>query len=212
MTRIATLLRIGVAAACALSLGGCISLLPKTKPVTLYRFGQTPAAESAATPARTVQVGVLRAGGLFQRESAGDRLLTVTGDKVAFIAQARWAAPAQIMFEQAVLAAFDADAGPARLIARGEPVTAKLILRIDVRNFEVRYDRGDKAAPDVVVRVRATIIPRGDGTGGVEQVFETHVRAADNRVGAIVSAFDRATDEVLGKLVAWTDAQAVAIP
>ena len=45
------------------------------------------------------------------------------------------------------MTAFDADPGPVRLISRGEPAAADYVLRLDVRNFEVQYDHGPKAAP-----------------------------------------------------------------
>ena len=42
-----------------------------------------------------------------------------------------------------------------------------------------------------------------------EQIFEASAPAADNRVGAIVAAYNQALGEALGKLVAWTQANAV---
>lgn len=197
---------IGLAAA-ALALSACGSILPKDK-AALYRFGQGVSVQTPA-PGPAGQVGVLRGGGTFQREAAGDKVLTVSGGEVAYIAETRWAAPATVMWDQAVLAAFDADPGRARLISRGEPGSAAYVLRLDVRNFETQYDRGLKAAPLVVVRVRATMV-RGTGGGPVsEQIFESRVRAADNRISAIVPAYDKAVAEVLAEIVPWVNAQAV---
>jgi cholesterol transport system auxiliary component len=206
MTRTPPLLRLALAGVCALALSGCISLLPKTKPSQLYRFGQATNA-GASSPMVSGQVGVLRAGGLFQREAAGDRILTVTDGKVAYVAETRWVAPAAVLWDEALMAAFDADPGPVRLLARGEPGPADYILRIDVRNFEAHYDAGPKAAPTVLVRVRAVMTGRTGGLAG-EQLFEAEKRADDNRVGAIVSAYDAAVRDVLAKLIAWTDSQA----
>ncbi|MBW8813978.1 MAG: membrane integrity-associated transporter subunit PqiC [Caulobacterales bacterium] len=198
-------LRLALLACAALSLSGCISLLPKSKPAHLYRFGEPVAAAAPDMPARTV--GVFRSNGAFQRESAGDRLLTVDGGKVAYIAQTRWAAPATVLWDEAVLAAFDADPGPVRLISRGEPASAAYVLRLDVRNFEARYDHGPKAAPTVLVRVRAAMT-RGTDKQLAEKIFEASVPARDNRVGAIVPAYDKAVGEVLKAIVAWTNQQA----
>lgn len=203
---IRTLIRTAAIAACALALSGCISLLPKSKPVQLYRFGATPAAASAPVPTGTV--GIFRANGIFQGESAGDRILTVRGGKAAFVAQARWVAPASVLFDEAVLAAFDADPGRARLISRGEQGKADYALRVDVRNFETRYDAGPHAAPTVIVRIRAAM-SKADRSDGGETILEARVPASDNRVGAIVDAYDKALAEVLGKLVAWTNQNAV---
>ena len=50
MTRSPALLRLFAVATAALMASGCITLLPKTKPVDLYRFGQPVAARvSTAT-------------------------------------------------------------------------------------------------------------------------------------------------------------------
>ncbi len=211
MSRVPVLLRLALGGVCALSLAGCISLLPKTKPATLYRFGSPPPGAEAPPTQETAEVGVVRAGGLFQRESGGDRLLTVTGGRVAYVADVRWATAAQVLFDQALLAAFDNDPGPIRLMSRGEPGTAKFVLRVDVRNFEARYDRGAEAAPEVLVRLRAVMV-RTDRSQSVEHILESRVRAGDNRVGPIVDAYDRAVADVLGRLVTWTNTQAAAAP
>ena len=87
-------LRFAVVAASALALSACVSLLPKTKPANLYRFGQPIAAEAVTAPVG--QVGVFRTSATFQREAAGDRLLTISGGKVAYIAETRWVAPSPV--------------------------------------------------------------------------------------------------------------------
>ena len=204
---IRTLLRLTVVGACALALSGCISLLPKSKPVQLYRFGQT-AAAPATQPARTV--GVFRANGVFQGESAGDRLLTVSGGKAAYVAETRWVAPASVLFDEALVAAFDASPGSTRLISRGEQGRADYALRVDVRNFETDYDAGSRSAPTVVVRIRAALA-KADRTSAGETILESRVKAGSNHVTAIVAAYDQALGEVLGRLTAWTDKTATPI-
>lgn len=199
-----TTLRLCALALCAVALSGC-ALLGGGKPAHLYRFGQSAVGEP--TPAAASSVTVFRGPGSFQREAAGDRILTVTGGKAAFVADTRWVAPAQVLFNQAVAAAFDADAGRVRLVSRGEPGGADYVLRLDVRNFETRYDRGPKAAPVVVVRLRAALTS-SKAQFVQEEMFEAQVRAGGNRVAAIVAAYDAAVAEVLGKTVAWTNATA----
>jgi cholesterol transport system auxiliary component len=197
-------LRLAAIGACALAVSGCISLLPKSKPAQLYRFGPAPAAAAAKAPASPA-VAVFRTNGSFQAEAADDRILTVGEGKAAYIAQSRWVAPAEVLFNEAVSQAFDAS--PVRLIARGQQGRFAYALRIDVRNFETRYDAGLKAAPTVVVRVHAAL-SRSDQSNVGEQEFSARVPAADNRVGAIVQAYDKAVGDVVGKLVIWTEATA----
>lgn len=190
--------------ACALMLSGCISLLPKSKPAQLYRFSSAPTSAQTRAPAGA-GIAVFRTTGSFQGESADDRMLTVTEGKAAYIAQSRWVAPADVLFEEAVSTAFDAS--PIRLISRGQQGRPGYALRLDIRNFEARYNSGPKAPPVVVVRLHAAL-NRADQTIVSEQIFEAQVPAGDNRVAAIVSAYNRAVSDVIGKLVAWTEANA----
>ena len=175
---IRVVLRAAMAGAVALALSGCISLLPKSKPAQLYRFGQ-PAAE--APSAAQGAVGVFMANGTFPGEASGDRILTITGGKAAYIAQSRWVAPAGVLWTQAVVAAFDADPGRVRLISRGQQAKSDYALRLDVRNFETRYDSGPDSAPTVVIRVRG-VMNKADLSKTSEQIFEAKARASDNRV------------------------------
>jgi cholesterol transport system auxiliary component len=189
--------------ACALALAGCISLLPKSTISQMYRFGSAP----TATPGpQTGTVSIFRTNGEFQEEAADDRILTVTGGKAAYIAEARWVAPAQVLFDQAIFNAFDAS--PVRLLARGQQGRATYALRIDVRSFEANYDARGGAPPTIVVHVHAALT-KSDQSNVGEEDFEARVPATDNRVGAIVTAFDKAVTDVVGKVVAWTETKAV---
>lgn len=195
------LLRLAAIALLAISLSGCISLLPKTRPSQLYRFGVP---TSSTAPDRSTTVPVFRVNGFFQREAAGDRILTISGERAAFIAQARWVAPAEVLFDEAVANAFESTSGRVRLVTRGEPVRAGMALRLDVRNFETRYSDGH--SPVVYVRVRAVFAR--DRTQVTEQIFEAQAPADQNRVTAIVAAYNQALAKVLGEIVAWTNSSA----
>ena len=190
--------------ALALSLAGCISVFPKAKPASLYRFGESDVSVPKGPPG--AMFGVLKSPSAFTRAAAGDRILTSSNGEVAYIADARWVSPAFVLFEEAVARAFQNDPGRARLIGRGEVAKADLVLRLEVRTFEADYVDGPKAAPEVVVRVRGVLNRNSDRALVGDQVFEARVKAADNRVGAIVPAFDQATAKVLGEVVAWTNA------
>ncbi len=191
-------------AALAVSLSGCISLFPKTKPVGMYRFGQADVTAPKGPPG--AMFGVLKAPTAFTRAAAGDRILTSTNGEVAYIADARWVSPAFVLFEEATARAFENDPGRARLIGRGEVAKADLVLRLEVRTFEADYVNGPKAAPEVVVRVRGVLNRNNDRALVGDQIFEARVKAADNRVGAIVPAYDQATAKVLGDVVGWVNA------
>jgi cholesterol transport system auxiliary component len=109
-----------------------------------------------------------------------------------------------VLWNEALSAAFDADAGRVRLVSRGQQAKSEYSLRLDVRNFEARYDAGPNNPPTVVVRVRA-VMNKADLSNTAEKIFEARTKASDNRVGAIVSAYDKAVAEVLGEVVGWTN-------
>jgi cholesterol transport system auxiliary component len=199
----------GAALWLAAGLGGCISLLPKSKPVQLYRFGDMPAAEASPVSARGVGVVLGPIG--FPREAVGDQLLAVTGNTAAYIGGARWVAPAAVLFQEDAERAFDRQAKAVRLLQRGEFGQARATLRLDVRTFEARYDAGPAAAPTIAVSLHATLLGI-DSRLLDERTFEVRQPAADNRVGAIVQAFDQATTQVLGQVIGWADQVAPTAP
>jgi len=190
--------------ALAVTLSGCITVFPKTKPAQLYRFGEMAAAES--TPGTATRVGVARMRGTFNAAAATDRIMTVTGTQVAYVAEARWAEPASLMFEEAMTRAFAASTGPARLVGRGDNSRTAYALRLDVDRFEAAYDHGAKAAPEVRIDAHLVLVKSDDRTVIRDEIVSSRARAADNRVGAIVSAFDTATKDLMAKVVAATDA------
>lgn len=194
-----------LALAVAASLSGCISLFPKVKPAGLYRFGDAAPAASTVKAAAGPPVGVLKGPTVFTRAAAGDRLLTVTGSEVAYIAGARWVSPAGVLFDEAAARAFYAEGGHVRLIGRGEQVKADLVLRLEVRSFETVYVNGPGAPPEVVVQLRAVLTRASDRTLVGDKIFDARTPAADNRVGAIVAAYDQSVGKVLTETVAWVN-------
>ncbi len=201
-----TVIRSLLVAAATSLLIGCISLFPKADPVQLYRFGATaPLVQETGSGGPGFDVFLTVTG--FDRAAANDRILTVTGTQAAYIKGARWVTSAAALFDSAVQHAFDADQGPARLVAQGEIAKADYVLKLDVRTFEARYDNGLDAAPTIVVEVHAALDRTRNQTVVGDRSFKASVTASDNRVGAIAAAFDQNVAEVLGKLAAWVNAQ-----
>ena len=182
----------------ALALGGCVSLFPKQPPEQLYRFGPPPA---TVTGVRAARFTVIEDRLGFNEAADGDRILTVAGDKVAYIKGGRWGATAPTLFQQALESAFDEAGGPARLAPRGTASKADLELRLDVSRFEVRYAAG--AAPTILVRVHASLVGYEKRSPAGARDFQAEIPASGDRLGAIVQAFDQATTQVLGQIVAW---------
>jgi len=203
-------LRTVAIAATAVALTGCISLFPKSNPAGLYRFGHV-AAESSR-PASDKSFGVYKTPTVFTRAAMSDRLLSVTNGEAAYIADARWVSPAIVLFDEAVARAFEADGSTARLVTRGEALKAAMALRLEVRSFETDYVNGPKAAPEVLVEIRAVMTRSNDRALLGDKVFVARVKAADNRLSAIVPAYDQAVDKVLTEIVAWVGEAGAKLP
>jgi len=191
----------------ALGLSACVSLLPKSEPAQLYRFGVS--AADAPPPAGQPTTALVLQTVTFPRAVGGDQMLTVTGGQAAYIAEARWVSPAAQLFQEALHESFDTRGSRTRLLSRGELAAGAGFLRVDVRTFEARYDQGQGLAPLVVVSVRGRISGL-DGQILGERVFSAQDRAADNRVSAISVSYDKAVEKVLGELTAWADQTAPA--
>jgi cholesterol transport system auxiliary component len=195
-------LRTALCAALLFGLTGCISLFPKMPPAQLYQFGVVPA------PAQSPAVGsfnVLHLTTGFTLPAEGDRILTTNGTEAAYIAGSRWVSPASTLFDQAEQQAFDQSGGVARLLHRGDPALAPIGLTLDVQSFEARYSGDPKAAPTVVVTVHAMLTSAADRRVLGDETFVSRIQASDNRVSAIVDAFNAATNDVLTRIVGWTD-------
>ncbi len=214
MSLLRTTLRTAVIAAAAValstSLAGCISLFPKSNPAGLYRFGHD--AAQSSKPATEKSFGVYKSPTVFTRAAMSDRLLSVTNGQAAYIADARWVSPAIVLFDEAVARAFEADNSAARLVTRGEALKAVMALRLEVRSFETDYVDGPKAAPEVLVEVRAVMTRSNDRALLGDKVFVARVKAADNRLAAIVPAYDQATGQVLSQIVDWVSQTGAKLP
>lgn len=187
----------------AVALSGCVSLFPKAKPVQLYGFGSAVAAAAAAP--KPPQVTVLRQATTFTRAASSDRILTRNGAEAAYLADARWQAPAAILFDEALAAAFDN--GTVRLATRGDAGPTDAVLRVEVRTFEAQYRDGPAAAPTAVVEARATLSNLRTRNLVGTQIFRAEHKANDNRTGPIVEAYDEAVAELMKEMVRWTTEQ-----
>lgn len=191
----------------SLGLAGCISLLPAAKPVQLYRFGPASPAPAAPAPAG---LAVAKGGVAFQPAAAGDNLLTVTGHEAAFISTARWIEPASVMFDEVLTAAFDAPGAP-RLVGLGGGASGPATLRLEVRRFQTEYDRGPGAAPTVDIAINAVLIRNIDRSFVAQKLFEVRQPAAENRVTAIVAAYDAAVGQAVAEVRDWTAVMAAPV-
>lgn len=183
-------------------LSGCVSLLPKQDPVQLYTFVARPNRMECPT-AYPIAIGLRPVQ--FSRVARTDGLVTRSGARIANIAGARWAAPADLLFEEALKNAFD---GCRFVLTSRAPLADGGQLSVDVSSFEAAYD-SPQAAPEIIIVATVSLAARGRSTAPV-RTFRVTRRASDNRIHAIASAYTLAMTDLAGEIAAWTGREVVA--
>lgn len=172
---------------------GCGGLLGGGKPAALYQFGEV-AMDQAGDPPTPIgrPLVLLYAGSSFERQIRGDRILTTTGNQAAYIAKTRWTAPARELFDSVALRRLQGISPQITVVRIGQRPVVDYLLSIDVRRFEADYSRHSEA-PDAVIDARAQLVRVADRAIVGDWVVVQREPAQENRVTAIVAAFDRAT-------------------
>ncbi|MED5549918.1 MAG: ABC-type transport auxiliary lipoprotein family protein [Pseudomonadota bacterium] len=186
-----------------LPVAACVSLLPESVPVSVYRLSSPEPREWSGNSENwtIIEIEMPQA----PRGLSGDQIALVRdGQSLAYIHGARWIAPAPGLLQSLVIDTFNAE--QARLApARPEDgVRADYELHLDLRQFEADYDHGDSAAPTVRVRIAARLVAEHGRRFVGARVFSAERRASENRTGAIVDAFDAAAISISRDIAGWT--------
>lgn len=197
------------------ALTGCVTLLPKTKPAQLYRFGYTPElveqkAEAAATAGAVgkAPTGIVFGTVTFPQDSAGDRIVTVEGSQVAYVAEARWTSSASGMFKDAISTGFARGGQTVTLEPRG-PTAANFRLDISVRKFETDYKRN---RPTVSVALDARLIRLSDRMVVGQKFISADVPVRKSDMSLMADGYNEATTQVVTGLIAFSEEALAAFP
>ena len=191
-----------------LLLAGCAGLLGGGKPADLYRLEIASTAPAAA--ARPARRTVLVLPVQFTPQSSGDRILTVRGPQAMYVKGARWISPVPDLFATNMERSFAARAPDILLTSPREPGGAGYALLVMVQRFAAIYPAGSAklVTPTVQIEGEARLLRASDHRTIAARRFSSEAHAADNRVTAIVEAFDTATDRYLADLVDWASRSA----
>src|ERR1700690_131413 len=172
-------------------------------PPTMYMLSAP--APSAAEPASAVvptELAVLKL-----RVRAGldtDRIAALYPDRrLDYFADARWSGPLDEGLQDLAVQAFHANPGLRNVSADASVFASAYWLELEVTDFEAEYS-GKQAAPTVHVHFLARVGNSADRH--VLGRFEPDIRvpAADNRMTAIVDAYNRAVDQAFAEIAAGT--------
>lgn len=200
-----------VAATAALLLAACTgSLLESDMPVrTAYVLAPEPAAanEDSSAAALPVDLSIGRpdlAPGLDT-----DRIAVLTGRQLDYYRTARWGARAADVVQSLLVDSLQDQQLFRSVTAEQTRVASDYVLDIAVRDFQAEYAR-EGAAPAAHVTVVGRLIRVVDRQLVATLPAEAQSRAEDNRMGAVVAAFETAAREVALQLARRTAAAIAA--
>jgi ABC-type uncharacterized transport system auxiliary subunit len=177
----------------------------KTAPPTMYMLSATPkpaTADSANAPAAPVDLAVLKL-----RVRAGldtDRIAALYPDRhMDYFADVRWSGPLDEVLQDVAVQEFHLNAGLRNVSADASVFASTYWLEIEVADFQAEYSALG-AAPTVHVHFLARVGNSADRH--VLGRFEPDIRvvAADNRMTAIVDAYNRAADTAFAEIATGT--------
>jgi cholesterol transport system auxiliary component len=133
-----------------------------------------------------------------------DRIaLTRTSETLDFFADSAWTDQLPVLLQNCLLESFEKSGRITGVSRETAGLKSDYVLESEVRDFAAHYSSAD-GPPEVVVRIAAKLVKLPDREI-VDTMVSTHrATAAENRVPAIVSAFNVALTQSLREIVAWT--------
>jgi cholesterol transport system auxiliary component len=192
---------LAAAAAIALALGACSGLRSDAPAAQAWMLDPpaviAPAASAAGGVGAAATLRVLRplaAPGL-----DGERIALLRADRTLdYFAASRWSGRVPELVQSLALDTLRAAGGYRAVQPEDAPFSFDETLQIEVRDFQAEYAAA--AAPVVKVALVCTLGRRSDRAVLATFRLEGSVAAADNRMHAIVAAFDAALDAALAGL------------
>jgi cholesterol transport system auxiliary component len=184
--------------ACMLVLAACTGLFKdKAIPPAVYLLSAAPAAATAGTQI-PADLSILRPRVRTGLES--DRVAALYPDRrLDYFADARWSGPLDQVIHDLAVQTFSAQASLRNVSADSTAFASGYWLEIEVLDFQAEYAAGVDA-PTVNVHLLGRL-----GSAGERRVlarFEASSRqaAADNRLTAIIAAYEQAADATLKEI------------
>jgi cholesterol transport system auxiliary component len=185
-----------------LALGGCSGLLtgrsatPVTyvlRPAMAAEAVSAAAASSGPVSAPSLQVQRVAVAPGYARDEI---LLTQPDRRLDVYAASRWPDVLPVVVERLVVDALRQHGAWSVVHDAAAPFAADQLLRVTVRRFDAEYAAAG-GPPTVRVVLDATIARRGDRAVLAAFTAEASSAAAEDRMSAIIAAFERATGSAL---------------
>jgi cholesterol transport system auxiliary component len=153
-------------------------------------------AAGAAVPL-VLMVGRPRAAGPLDTDRIA---IAPGGSRFDYYAGVRWSQTAPQMVQQTLVDALTSDGHFEAVLAAPAFVPAELLLDVELRRFEA-VAAGVESAPVAHVQVQASLVDSRRAVRVASFLSEASATASDNRMGAVVAAFDAATAKVVQEIV-----------
>jgi ABC-type uncharacterized transport system auxiliary subunit len=186
--------------ALALTLAACGSLFQtKAAPPTMYLLSMTKKAVDGAGPL-PVDLGVLK-----PRVRAGldtDRIAVLYPDRrLDYFANVRWSGPVDELVQELAIQEFRGTDAVRNVSADASVFGSTYWLEVEVADFQAEYATA-AGVPNIHVHLVGRLGSSTDRRVMTRFEADAIEPAADNRMGAIAEAFNRAADKALSAIVA----------
>lgn len=185
-----------------LALAGC-GLLPKNEPIALYRPEPRPVVDPA-WPTADWQLQISRPGADAVTDSARILVRPRAGELQVYKGAA-WTQPAPDIVHDAMMRAFVDSGRFAGVARRGEGVSPRYELLLDLRRFESDY--AGAGTPTVRIALGARLVHNIDNRIVASRVFEADVPAEGTGVAHINRAFEQGLGELSTGMIGWVLAE-----
>lgn len=188
--------------AAALTLSGCMSLLPDPAPAdTIYRLSAANEGVPQSPDAKVIRIDRPKAASILQGQ---DVIISPDGRRLASAAQAKWAESIPDMIQNSFVDILAERSGLVGVVPSSGARTDTRV-HLTIKSFEARFDQGEMSAPIAVVHYAATL--SNASTRNLLGTFDVKktVRASDIRVSTIVEAMDRANQQALNAITDWLE-------
>jgi len=204
-------MRIAALAIATATLAGC-GILPKQETLALYdptpQRSATRDTANAAAPRADWQLQISRPYADTMHDSARILVRPQPGELQVYKGAA-WTQPAPDIVLDTLVRAF-ADSGRlAGVSRRGEGVSARYELLLDLRRFESDYGNADGGGttPNVRIELGARLVQNADNRVVASRVFDIATPADGTDVARINRAFERGLGDATTQLIDWTLAE-----
>jgi cholesterol transport system auxiliary component len=180
---------------------GC-SLLPTPPTAQIYRL--SPQLEDPQ--GRSIPNGKLMVDRPTASESLDTNRIALMQGHIRFdyYADSVWTDRLPVLLQTLMIESFEADGRIAEVGRDVYSLSDGYLLRTEIRRFEAQYADPATSPPEiaVVLDLQLSGIPEGRLVGN--RLISVRAHASQNKVDAVVVAFDNATGDALAQSIAWT--------